>query len=118
MKRTPIIRKTRLKRKPKHLAILAEARKRYDELVAMQAEALGWPDGREACAICLKPPKEGGRKLDIDHAHKAGGGFLRGILCARCNRALPYWVESPWLRAAAAYLEAPPLRVIDERAAA
>lgn len=43
------------------------------------------------------------RRLDRDHDHKTG--LPRGLLCARCNRALPSWVTAQWLRRAAYYLE-------------
>jgi hypothetical protein len=39
----------------------------------------------------------------MDHDHH--GMFIRGLLCHRCNRALPAWMTADWLRAAAAYLE-------------
>jgi hypothetical protein len=42
---------------------------------------------RGACAIrgCGNTPKT--RRLDIDHNHRTGQ--TRGLLCSRCNRALP-----------------------------
>ena len=39
----------------------------------------------------------------MDHDHKRM--VLRGLLCHRCNRALPDWVTSEWLRDAADYLD-------------
>ena len=80
-----------------HRAIVARYRKRYDELLAVQ---------RGVCALCQRPPKEGGRRLHIDHDHATLE--LRGLLCFRCNRALPDYVDPAWLRRAAAYLEEPP----------
>ena len=56
----------------------------------------------ELCGICGRPPGPT-RRLDRDHDHKAGKP--RGLLCARCNRALPSWMTPMWLTAAAAYLE-------------
>ena len=64
----------------------------YEELLAEQ-------DGH--CALCPQEPKT--RKLDIDHDHKTMQ--VRGLLCHRCNRALPDWVTPEWLRRAADYLE-------------
>ena len=54
------------------------------------------------CGICgrLPSPK---RRLDIDHDHREM--FIRGLLCPRCNRALPTWITPAWLRAAADYLD-------------
>jgi hypothetical protein len=66
------------------------------------------------CAIC------GGKRtysLNVDHDHKTG--FVRGLLCRLCNgRLLPASKDRPAvLRAAAAYLEAPPaFSVIGRRA--
>jgi hypothetical protein len=57
------------------------------------------------CGICGREASER-RRLDRDHDHRTG--LPRGLLCARCNRALPNWVTSDWLRAAAAYLERTP----------
>lgn len=54
------------------------------------------------CNICGKAPSAR-RRLDRDHDHRTGAG--RGLLCARCNRALPNWVTTEWLRSAADYLE-------------
>lgn len=76
-----------------------------------------------ACAIC------GGKRrknLDVDHCHKTKAALLvagwaavdasrasvRGLLCARCNRQILRNArdDAALLRAAAAYLEAPPAR--------
>lgn len=59
-------------------------------------------NGGEHCGICGAKPKT--RKLDRDHEHK-GSGAIRGILCIRCNLALPNRVTLEWLRLAVAYLE-------------
>ena len=56
----------------------------------------------DRCNICGREPSER-RRLDRDHCHASGTS--RGLLCARCNRALPNWVTPDWLRAAAEYLE-------------
>ena len=54
------------------------------------------------CAICGNPPKN--RRLHVDHDHRTG--TVRGLLCFRCNRALPNYVTEEWLRQALAYLTA------------
>jgi Recombination endonuclease VII len=53
------------------------------------------------CAICDHPPRT--RRLHVDHDHKTGK--VRGLLCHRCNRALPSWISLAWLRSAIDYLE-------------
>lgn len=57
----------------------------------------------EQCGICGRAPSAR-RRLDRDHDHGASLA-PRGLLCARCNRALPSWVTPQWLRKAAYYLE-------------
>ena len=52
------------------------------------------------CALCANPPKT--RRLSVDHDHRTG--TVRGLLCHRCNRALPAWMTSEWLALAARYL--------------
>ena len=97
MRRTRLKRVSDKKRRPsKHVALLNEARSRYDELVDAQATAMGWPLGTERCAICLAAPKS--RKLNIDHDHRLIQ--VRGLLCQRDNRILHAWVTPAWLRAA------------------
>jgi recombination endonuclease VII len=59
-------------------------------------------NGGEFCGICGRKPSAR-RRLDRDHDH-TGQGRPRGLLCARCNRALPAWITAAWLHAAAAYL--------------
>lgn len=76
--------------RPKHLVALEQTYEQYVEL-----------NGGERCGICHRPPVT--RRLDRDHCHKTGRP--RGLLCPRCNRALPHWITSSWLRAAADYLE-------------
>lgn len=66
----------------------------YDRMLAAQGGG---------CAICHNPPKN--RRLHVDHDHKTGK--VRGLLCFRCNRALPSWMTLLWLIQAARYLDHP-----------
>lgn len=75
----------------KHRAFLLEHAGVYDELLEAQGGV---------CAICGRPPKT--RRLHLDHDHKTMR--VRGLLCHRCNRALPVWITVEWLEAAAEYL--------------
>lgn len=84
----------RKRKKPnKHAALLRQSRPFYEAILAMQGGG---------CALCGRRPSPR-RRLDTDHDHKAM--FIRGLLCHRCNRALPAWVSPEWLRRAAEYLE-------------
>lgn len=47
-------------------------------------------DGK--CAICDKREEEFKRKLHVDHDHKTG--FIRGLLCTKCNPGLGYFEDS------------------------
>jgi len=58
-------------------------------------------NGGEHCGICGRGPSAR-RRLDRDHDHTTGEP--RGLLCARCNRALPSWITWKWLGQAADYL--------------
>lgn len=80
------------KARPKHLVALESD---YEAYVAL--------NGGDHCGICRRQ-RRGGRRLDRDHDHKTGRP--RGLLCHRCNRALPHWMTASWLGAAADYLEA------------
>lgn len=85
----------RKRRRPKKtLAFLAPFRPYYDRFLEKQGGV---------CGVCGRPPSPN-RKLDMDHDHH--GMYVRGLLCHRCNRALPSWMDSKWLRAAADYLDA------------
>ena len=80
----------RQRRKPR-AAQLGVTDAEYDRLLAAQGGG---------CAICGNPPKT--RRLHVDHDHKTGR--VRGLLCHRCNRALPNWVTAEWLLSAAGYI--------------
>jgi hypothetical protein len=56
----------------------------------------------EVCGICGRPRMPGQARLHRDHDHKTGDP--RGLLCHRCNRALPNWMTPDWLEKAVAYL--------------
>lgn len=60
-------------------------------------------NGGDHCGICLRRRTEKDRRFDRDHDHRLG--TPRGLLCHKCNRALPHWITPEWLRAAAEYLE-------------
>jgi hypothetical protein len=66
------------------------------------------------CAICGRPPKVGGRRLNVDHDHLTGA--VRGLLCANHNRGLAWFSDSPdFLRIAATYLQYGWRAAIDHR---
>jgi hypothetical protein len=79
-------------RTPKRAAQLGVTDDEYARLLAAQ-------DGH--CALCPNRPKS--RRLHVDHDHATRQ--VRGLLCHRCNRALPTWVTRAWLEAAADYIE-------------
>lgn len=81
-------------RKPTRAKGLGVTDAEYERLLAAQ-------DGH--CAICPSTPKT--RRLDTDHDHRSKVHRVRGLLCHRCNRALPAWITPAWLRAATEYLE-------------
>jgi hypothetical protein len=78
-------------RKPKRAKQLGVTTEQYEAMLRAQGGG---------CAICGNPPKT--RRLDVDHDHKTGQ--VRGLLCHRCNRALPSWVTVDWLLDAKNYL--------------
>src|SRR5574338_486809 len=80
----------------RHVEFVNHVRPFYDRLLEGQGGH---------CARCrwLPSPK---RRLDIDHDHRSMR--YRGLLCARCNRALPSWMSAAWLRSAADYLDSSP----------
>jgi hypothetical protein len=78
-------------RKPKRAGQLGITDARYFELLDGQGGV---------CGICGTTPKT--RRLHVDHDHRTGA--IRGLLCHRCNRALPVWITTDWLRKAYRYL--------------
>lgn len=68
------------------------ARDLYDRMLAAQGGM---------CALCPNTPKS--RRFHIDHDHATGD--VRGLLCYRCNRALPAYLRAEWLLRAAAYVD-------------
>jgi hypothetical protein len=89
--------KKRETRTAQHRRLLNEYRPIYPALLKYQGGG---------CATCGRPPSET-RRLDLDHDHKMM--VVRGLLCVRCNRALPDWLTSDLLRTMADYLDNPPL---------
>jgi hypothetical protein len=93
----------RIKRKCKcGAARPASRRPKHTEALKLPYEFYVELNGGEFCGICDKLPSAR-RKLDRDHCHK-GDGYARGLLCGRCNRAIPNWMTAEWLDLAAAYL--------------
>jgi len=76
----------------------------------------------KVCWICQKPPKEGGRRLSVDHLHaknekkrnpREKRGRVRGLLCWRCNSSIGKFNDNiTLLRRAANYLEEWPAQKI------
>lgn len=79
------------RRTPKRAADLGISNEAYERLLELQGGG---------CAICGNPPKN--RRLSVDHNHRTGK--VRGLLCFRCNRALPTYATSDWLRSALQYV--------------
>jgi hypothetical protein len=85
----------------------------YDKMLKIQSGV---------CWICQQPPKEGGRRLSVDHLHSKGEnkrnprekrGRVRGLLCWHCNSALGGFNDDVTkLRRAADYLECWPAQKI------
>lgn len=110
---------------PKRTAAPAPARVRYDQhqpelaragnlrrkygLTPDQYDALSRHQGG-ACAICGRVPKPGQVRLNVDHDHKTG--LVRGLLCGNCNQRVVGNLTVERMRAALAYLEAPPAAVV------
>lgn len=88
----PTVKRRKPKKKSAHQILLAANRHRYEDLLAAQGGG---------CALCGRLPSIK-KKLDLDHDHNTMQ--IRGLLCFRCNRALPYWMDSQWLLRAATYV--------------
>lgn len=87
---------SRPRRQPTRAKQLGVTDEAYAELLARQGGG---------CAICGKPPKDGGRRLDVDHDHRTGE--VRGLLCWTCNHfILGKYATPAKLLAAARYLGA------------
>jgi Recombination endonuclease VII len=78
-------------RKPSRARGLGVSTEDYERMLAEQGGG---------CAICGAPPKT--RRLHVDHNHKTGK--VRGLLCFRCNRALPHYLDSVWISSAYRYV--------------
>jgi hypothetical protein len=78
-------------RKPRRAKELGIDDATYERLLAAQGGH---------CALCPNVPKT--RRLHVDHDHKTGR--VRGLLCYRCNRALPTYVTAEWLARALSYM--------------
>jgi len=52
------------------------------------------------CAICKKDSSEETKRLAVDHCHKTG--FVRGLLCSRCNTGIGQLRDDPDLLVEAA----------------
>jgi hypothetical protein len=78
-------------RKPTRAKALGVSHEEYLDTLAAQ-------DGH--CALCPSRPRT--RSLHVDHDHRTGK--IRGLLCYRCNRALPHYLDAAWLERAAGYV--------------
>ena len=82
-------------RKPTRAKQLGVSDEQYERLLAAQGGH---------CALCPNEPKT--RRLHVDHDHASGR--VRGLLCHRCNRAIPTWITAGWMLSAAYYMQGPP----------
>ena len=51
-----------------------------------------WDEQNGLCAICQDVLVDKGHGVHVDHDHKTG--YVRGLLCASCNRGLGHFKES------------------------
>jgi Recombination endonuclease VII len=85
-------------RKPRRAAALGVDDAEYARLLAAQ---------NGVCAICGDTPKRvssRGKLYRLHVDHERPSGRVRGLLCYRCNRALPSYVTMEWLAKAIRYL--------------
>jgi hypothetical protein len=89
-------------RKPSRAKALGVTDAEYERLLAAQGGH---------CALCPNVPKRLKKdgtpyRLHADHDHKTGK--VRGLLCWKCNDALPTWVTADWCLRASGYLRGAP----------
>jgi hypothetical protein len=70
------------RRRNPHMPRKARLKRLYG-LTITQYESL-LEQQRGVCAVCLEPPRK--IRLAVDHNHATGK--TRGLLCAKCNRAV------------------------------
>ena len=93
--------KKRARKRPVRAAT-RHARAKRQGIAALGGYDAQFEAQRGRCAICGQPPKV--RKLNIDHDHVTGA--VRGLLCAKCNRGLAWFRDTPrFLEGAAIYLK-------------
>ncbi len=94
-----------------HRAEIAERARRYNYDLSPEefSHLLGLQMG--CCKICGQSLAVGGQGKDkccVDHGHhlkKGEPGFVRGLLCAQCNKGLGFFYDTPAiLSSATAYL--------------
>jgi hypothetical protein len=109
--RSAATKRRKAKRTPKRATELGISDEEYARLLTEQ---------EGGCAICGNQPKRLKKdgttyRFMVDHNHRTGK--VRGLLCFRCNRGLPTYATSEWLRSAYGYVlrdEYPDLDVPDQ----
>lgn len=66
-------------------------RKLYGITEQQYADLLAQHNG--GCWICGYIPRDGKRRLSVDHCHKTG--VIRGLLCYRCNKGIGVFRDDP-----------------------
>lgn len=93
----------------KDKAVDLRMRRNYGLTLAEYNKVLAFQNN--ACAICKRDRKEFRNRFAIDHCHITG--LLRGLLCWGCNKALGVFRDNlARLKAAAKYLETPPVTTV------